>query len=66
MFVKPANLGSSVGISKVHDSSELAAAMDEAARFDRKLVIERGVGGRRGKHARSNAPCSATTSRSHR
>jgi len=49
VFVKPANLGSSVGISKVHDSSELAAAMDEAARFDRKLVIEEGVGGKRGK-----------------
>ncbi len=49
VFVKPANLGSSVGISKVHDSSELAAAMDEAARFDRKLVIEQGVGGEKGK-----------------
>ena len=49
VFVKPANLGSSVGISKVHDASELAAAMDEAARFDRKLVIEQGVGGKKGK-----------------
>jgi D-alanine-D-alanine ligase len=49
VFVKPANLGSSVGISKVHDASELAAAMDEAARFDRKLVVEQGVGGGRGK-----------------
>lgn len=49
VFVKPANLGSSVGISKVHGSSELAAAMDEAARFDRKLVIEQGVGGKKGK-----------------
>jgi D-alanine-D-alanine ligase len=45
IFVKPANLGSSVGISKVHDRSELAAAMDLAASFDRKLVIEEGVGG---------------------
>jgi D-alanine-D-alanine ligase len=45
VFVKPANLGSSVGISKVHDRSELAAAMDLAAGFDRKLVIEQGVGG---------------------
>jgi D-alanine-D-alanine ligase len=45
IFVKPANLGSSVGISKVHDRSELAAAMDLAAGFDRKLVIEQGVGG---------------------
>jgi D-alanine-D-alanine ligase len=49
VFVKPANLGSSVGISKVHDSSELTAAMDEAARFDRKLVIEQGVGGAKAK-----------------
>lgn len=45
LFVKPANLGSSVGISKVHDRSELAAAMDLAASFDRKLVVEQGVGG---------------------
>lgn len=45
LFVKPANLGSSVGISKVHDKSELAAAMDLAATFDRKIVVEQGVGG---------------------
>ena len=45
-FVKPANLGSSVGISKVHDSSELSPAMDEAAIYDRKIVIEQGVGGK--------------------
>lgn len=44
-FVKPANLGSSVGISKVHDRAELAAAMDLAAKFDRKIVVEEGVGG---------------------
>ena len=44
-FVKPANLGSSVGISKVHDRSELDSAMDLAAGFDRKLVVEQGVGG---------------------
>jgi len=49
VFVKPANLGSSVGISKVHGSAELAAAMDEASQFDRKLVIEQGVGGGRAK-----------------
>jgi len=49
VFVKPANLGSSVGISKVHDAGELPAAMDEAAKFDRKIVIEQGVGGKRGK-----------------
>ncbi|HEX7158808.1 MAG TPA: D-alanine--D-alanine ligase family protein [Edaphobacter sp.] len=45
LFVKPANLGSSVGISKVRDRSELAAAMELAASYDRKLVIEQGVGG---------------------
>ncbi|HWR36197.1 MAG TPA: D-alanine--D-alanine ligase family protein [Clostridia bacterium] len=45
VFVKPANLGSSVGISKVHEGGELAAAMDEAALYDRKIVIEQGVGG---------------------
>lgn len=39
-FVKPANLGSSVGISKVHGPEELAPAMDLACSFDRKLVIE--------------------------
>jgi D-alanine-D-alanine ligase len=45
VFVKPANLGSSVGISKAHDRKELGPALDEAAKFDRKLVIEQGVGG---------------------
>jgi len=45
LFVKPANLGSSVGISKVHDRSELAPALDVAASFDRKIVVEQGVGG---------------------
>lgn len=49
VFVKPANLGSSVGISKAHDRKELAPAIQEAARFDRKIVIEQGVGGRHGK-----------------
>jgi len=45
LFVKPANLGSSVGISKVHDRAELAPAMELAASFDRKIVVEQGVGG---------------------
>jgi D-alanine-D-alanine ligase len=49
VFVKPANLGSSVGISKAHNRKELGPAIDEAARFDRKIVIERGVGGRKQK-----------------
>jgi D-alanine-D-alanine ligase len=45
MFVKPANLGSSVGISKAHDRNELGPAIDLAANYDRKIVIEQGVGG---------------------
>ena len=45
MFVKPANLGSSVGISKAHNRRELGPAIYEAAKFDRKVVIEQGVGG---------------------
>ncbi|HLQ51736.1 MAG TPA: D-alanine--D-alanine ligase family protein [Terriglobales bacterium] len=49
LFVKPANLGSSVGISKVHDSKELAPAMEEAAAYDRKIVVEQSVGGKKGK-----------------
>jgi len=49
VFVKPANLGSSVGISKAHNQKELRPAIEEAARFDRKIVIEQGVGGKNGK-----------------
>jgi D-alanine-D-alanine ligase len=49
VFVKPANLGSSVGITKVHDSGELAAGLAEAAKFDRKIIVEQGVGGARRK-----------------
>jgi D-alanine-D-alanine ligase len=45
LFVKPANLGSSVGISKAHDRKELAPALALAARYDRKLIVEQGVGG---------------------
>jgi D-alanine-D-alanine ligase len=43
VFVKPANLGSSVGISKVKRVEELRAAIDLAAEYDRKIVIEAGV-----------------------
>jgi D-alanine-D-alanine ligase len=46
MFVKPANLGSSVGISKVHDAKELEAAVALAAQYDRKIIVERGITGR--------------------
>jgi D-alanine-D-alanine ligase len=49
VFVKPANLGSSVGITKAHDRKELVPALTEAARFDRKLVVEQGVGGKKAK-----------------
>ncbi len=43
MFTKPANLGSSVGISKAHNRQELTAGLDEAARYDRKLIVEQGI-----------------------
>jgi D-alanine-D-alanine ligase len=49
VFVKPANLGSSVGISKAHDRKQLGPAIVEAAKFDRKIVIEQGVGGNKNK-----------------
>jgi D-alanine-D-alanine ligase len=49
VFVKPANLGSSVGISKAHNGKELGPAIEEASRFDRKIVIEQGVGGKKNK-----------------
>src|SRR5215510_4553662 len=49
VFVKPANLGSSVGISKVHNRKELGPAMELAAGYDRKIVIEQGVGGKKRK-----------------
>jgi D-alanine-D-alanine ligase len=49
LFVKPANLGSSVGISKAHNRKELGPAIEEAAKFDRKIVIEQGVGGKKNK-----------------
>lgn len=46
VFVKPANLGSSVGISKCTDSKTLIQGIEEALQFDRKLVIEQGVNAR--------------------
>jgi D-alanine-D-alanine ligase len=49
VFVKPANLGSSVGISKVHDRKELGPALKLAAKYDRKLIVEQGVGGKTAK-----------------
>ena len=44
LFAKPANLGSSVGISKCNSRSDLGEGLMEAARYDRRIVIERGVG----------------------
>jgi D-alanine-D-alanine ligase len=46
VFVKPANMGSSVGVSKVHDASELAEAARLAATYDEWIVVEEGVDAR--------------------
>ncbi len=56
LFVKPANLGSSVGITKAHDRKELGPALDVAAKYDRKLVVEEGA---RGKKVRGGAAARA-------
>src|SRR5688572_10528690 len=47
LFAKPARGGSSIGISKVHDASELDAAMEEALRYDPKVLLEAYAGGAR-------------------
>jgi len=49
VFVKPANLGSSVGITKAHDRKELPECIEEAAKFDRKIIVEEAVGGKKNK-----------------
>ncbi len=46
IFVKPANLGSSVGIARAADEDELRAALADAARYDRKLILEPAIDGR--------------------
>lgn len=46
LFVKPANMGSSVGVSKARNAAELHDALTEASYFDRRLIIEQGVTGR--------------------
>jgi len=43
MFVKPANLGSSIGISRADDREGLAHAIDVAAAYDRRIIVERGI-----------------------
>ncbi|HEX8336980.1 MAG TPA: D-alanine--D-alanine ligase family protein [Pyrinomonadaceae bacterium] len=45
-FVKPANLGSSVGVSRADDAETLVAAVDLAARYDRKIIVEEGLDAR--------------------
>jgi D-alanine-D-alanine ligase len=49
VFVKPANLGSSVGITKAHNRKELGPALTLAGLYDRKLIVEEGVGGAKGR-----------------
>src|SRR5262249_16580288 len=56
LFVKPANLGSSVGISKAHNRKELGPAIETAAGYNRKIVIGQGVGGK--KHKGGELECS--------
>jgi len=46
VFVKPANLGSSVGVSKADDKKELLEAINDAARYDRRIIVEKAVNGR--------------------
>jgi D-alanine-D-alanine ligase len=46
VFVKPCNLGSSVGISKAHDRVGLEDALDLAVRYDRRIIVEQGVDAR--------------------
>ncbi len=46
MFVKPANMGSSVGVSKARDADELRAALTQAAQYDEWLVVEEAIDGR--------------------
>ena len=64
VFVKPANLGSSVGVSKVTNPVGLAAALATAAQYDRKIIVERDVSGREfecavlgGDPVSASAPC---------
>jgi D-alanine-D-alanine ligase len=70
VFVKPANLGSSVGISKAHNPAELCVALKKSAEFDRKIVVERGIEGREfecavlgNEHPAASMPCEILPSR---
>ncbi len=70
MFVKPANLGSSVGISKAHNRAELEIGLSLATQFDSKVIVERGIAGREFECAvlgnddpRASIPCEILPSR---
>ena len=70
VFVKPANLGSSVGISKADNCAALEAAIQLASQFDRKILIERGIVGREfecsvlgNDRPEASAPCEILPSR---
>jgi D-alanine-D-alanine ligase len=69
-FVKPANLGSSVGISKVNSKEEFNQAVKFAREFDRKVIFERGIAGREfecsvlgNDDPRASVPCEILPSR---
>jgi D-alanine-D-alanine ligase len=69
-FVKPANLGSSVGISKVNSKEEFNEAVKFARQFDRKVLFERGIAGREfecsvlgNQHPTASVPCEILPSR---
>ena len=70
LFVKPANLGSSVGISKAKNCAELKAALELAASYDRKVIVERSIAGREfecavlgNENPVASAPCEILPSR---
>jgi D-alanine-D-alanine ligase len=70
IFVKPANLGSSVGITKVTSRDQLHPAIELAAQFDHKIIVERGIVGREfecsvlgNDEPRASAPCEILPSR---
>jgi D-alanine-D-alanine ligase len=70
IFVKPANLGSSVGISKARDCGQLKSALELAAAYDRKIIVERGINGREfecsvlgNENPVASAPCEILPSR---
>lgn len=70
VFVKPANLGSSVGITKAKSQAELESALNVAGKYDRKILVERGITGREfecavlgGAPPRASVPCEIHPSR---